>query len=107
MEQIFSLIISLSATIISSMAVFFFKRYFKLREERERVREQLAAEENMLILRSINAIGKLTLANSIALRDGRTNGEMASAMREYEKVDGELYDFLLRANFTSRQSPKA
>lgn len=98
MEQAISLIISLCATIISSMAVFFLKRYFKKREERERAREQLAAEENMLILRSINAIGKLTLANSIALRDGRTNGEMASALREYEKVDRELYNFLLEAS---------
>ena len=98
MEQAISLIISLCATIISSMAVFFLKRYFKKREEREKAREQLAAEENMLILRSINAIGKLTLANSIALRDGRTNGEMASALREYEKVEQELYNFLLEAS---------
>ena len=98
MEQIISVVISLVATIVSGMAVFFLKRYFKRREEREKAREQLAAEENMLILRSINAIGKLTLANSIALRDGRTNGEMASALREYEKVDRELYNFLLEAS---------
>ena len=58
MEQIISMVISLVATIVSGMAVFFLKRYFKRREEREKAREQLAAEENMLILRSINAIGR-------------------------------------------------
>lgn len=98
MEEILSVLISLIATVVSGMAVFFLKRFFRARETREQAREQLAAEETVLILRSINAIGKLTLANSIALRDGKTNGEMTNALQEFEKVEKELYLFLLEAS---------
>ena len=50
------------------------------------------------ILKSVNAIGKLTEANAIAIRDGRTNGELHTALDEYEKVDRELYQYLLEQN---------
>ena len=98
MEYVFSTVLSLVATVISGMAVFFLKRYFKRKETKDRAREELAAKENMLVLKSINAIGKLTLANSIALRDGKTNGDMSRALKEYEAVDKELYDFLLQSS---------
>ncbi len=99
MEIMISSAIGLVATIVSGMAVFFLKRHFVKREEKERERGERMAKENILILKSIHAIGNLTIANSIALRDGKTNGEMASALREYENIERELYDFLLTANF--------
>ena len=50
----------------------------------------------------IEALGKLTVANSIALRDGRTNGEMSSALKEYEQVEKELYASLVSVNVKSK-----
>lgn len=98
MEYMISVTISLLATVISSMAVFFLKHYFKKKEVKDHAREELTVQETILILRSINAVGKLALANCIALRDGKTNGETAAAMKEYETVRRELYDFLLQAS---------
>ena len=36
----------------------------------------------------------MTYADSIAIRDGKTNGEMKEAVEAYKKADKELYDFL-------------
>ena len=44
---------------------------------------------------SIDAVGKLTYADAIAIRDGKTNGEMKSAIEAYKKADEEMYEFLL------------
>lgn len=95
MEYFISLAVSACATVLSGMALYFLKRYFKEKEKKDRAREELLAEETMLVLKSITAVGKLTLANTIALRDGKTNGETARALEEYERVDRELYEFLL------------
>ena len=56
------------------------------------------AKENILILKSIDAVGKLTYANSIAIRDGKTNGEMKRQFPAYSEVTTELYDYLLEQN---------
>ena len=47
------------------------------------------------MIKSITALGDLTVANSIALRDGKTNGEMKKALQDYEEVNKEMLDFLI------------
>lgn len=91
-------IISICASIISGMVLFFLKRYFDRREKEEKERDDIFAKENILILKSIEAIGKLTYADAIAIRDGKTNGEMKEAIEAYKKADQELYEFLLEQN---------
>ena len=91
-------IISICASIISGMVLFFLKRYFDKREKEEKERDDIFAKENILILKSIEAIGKLTYADAIAIRDGKTNGEMKEAIEAYKKADHELYEFLLEQN---------
>lgn len=91
-------IISICASIISGMVLFFLKRYFDRREKEEKQRDDVFAKENILILKSIEAIGKLTYADAIAIRDGKTNGEMKEAIEAYKKADQELYEFLLEQN---------
>lgn len=48
-----------------------------------------------MILKSIDAIGKLTYANAIAIRDGRTNGELKDAIKDYYQVREDLYNFII------------
>ncbi|MBQ7293153.1 MAG: hypothetical protein IJW79_05370 [Clostridia bacterium] len=91
-------IISICASIISGMVLFFLKRYFDRREKEEKERDEVFAKENILIMKSIEAIGKLTYADAIAIRDGKTNGEMKEAIEAYKKADQELYEFLLEQN---------
>lgn len=52
----------------------------------------------MLILKSIDAVGKLTYANAVAIRDGKTNGEMHEAMETYQENKAEMYEYLLEQN---------
>lgn len=96
--QVFTIILSALASVVSGTALFFLQRYFKQKDKKDENRAKTNAKENVLILKSINAVGKLTVANSIALRDGKTNGEMHTALEEYDEVDKEMYEYLLERN---------
>lgn len=93
-----AIVLSLCASIFSGMTLFFMQRFFKKCDEKEKEKEAADKRENILILKSVNAIGKLTEANAIAIRDGRTNGELHAALDDYSKVEKELYDYLLEQN---------
>lgn len=96
--MVVSIIISACASIISGMVLFFLQRYFKKKRKEDEERDKAKARENILILKSINAVGKLTYADAIAIRDGKTNGEMKDAMKTYAEVKEELYEYLLEEN---------
>ena len=93
-----AIVISVCASVVSGATLFFMQRFFHKREEGEKKKEETAKRENILILKSVNVIGKLTMANAIAIRDGRTNGELHAALEDYDKVNRELYDYLLEQN---------
>lgn len=97
MDSVISMSLTSIATVISGVVLFFMKRYLGEHHDIECRRDNAKAKESALILRSLNALGKLTVANSIALRDGKTNGEMASALKEYESVEKELYAYLVES----------
>ncbi len=90
-----AIFISIVASIISGTVLFFLQWYFKKKDKRDEHREVRRCKETSLVLKSIKAVGKLTVANSIALRDGKTNGEMHSALEDYDEVDRELQDYLI------------
>lgn len=96
--DIISIIISIGASVISGMALFFLQRYFKKKEKRETERDKVRRRENVLLMKSLDAVGKLTYANAIAIRDGKTNGEMHEAMESYNESKEEMYDYILEQN---------
>ncbi|NLZ25699.1 MAG: hypothetical protein GX891_04485 [Clostridiales bacterium] len=93
-----AIIISISASLISGGALFLLQRYFKKKDKLDEERDAVLAKENVLILKSINAVGKLTYANALAIRDGKQNGQMLDALKGYEEVNDELYQYLLERN---------
>ena len=90
-----AIIISITGSVVSGMVLYFLQRFFKNKARLDEERDAAKRRENLLILKSIDAVGKLTYADSIAIRDGKTNGEMKEAVAAYKKADKELYDFLL------------
>lgn len=90
-----AIIISIASSIISGMVLFFLQFYFKKKAKKDEERDAAKQRENILILKSIDAIGKLTYADAIAIRDGKTNGEMKAAIEAYKEADKEMYEFLL------------
>ena len=93
-----AIIMSICASIISGMVLFFLQRFFKKKQKVDEERDRAKAKENMLILKSIDAVGKLTYADAVAIRDGKTNGEMKEAMKAYAEVKDDLYEYLLEQN---------
>ena len=93
-----SIIISIFGSVVSGAALFFLSRYFKRRDKKDEIRDKAKARENVLIIKSVNAVGKLTYANALAIRDGKQNGEMHDAMETYAEVNDELYQYLLEQN---------
>ncbi len=96
--ELISIIISIATSIFSGIVLFFIKRYFDNKEKIEIEKEKARQKENVLILKSIDAIGWLTYADSIAIRDGKTNGEMKDAVQSYIAIKSELYDYLIDQN---------
>ena len=97
-DNMIAIIMSICASIISGMVLFFLQRFFKKKQKVDEERDRAKAKENMLILKSIDAVGKLTYADAVAIRDGKTNGEMKEAMKAYAEVKDELYEYLLEQN---------
>lgn len=93
--MIASIVISVCASVISGVVVFLVQRYFKRHEDAEKKRNEAHRKENVLILKSIKVIGELTEANSIAIRDGKTNGELKHALTDYTSLNKELDEFLI------------
>lgn len=96
--QVLTIVLSILESVISGMALFFMQRFFKRKAKKDEERDEMKRKENVLILKSINAVGKLTYADAIAIRDGKTNGEMREAMESYAEVKDELYEYLLEQN---------
>ena len=90
-----SIVLSVVASIVSGMVLFFLQRYFKKKSDQDKEREERNHKKDILIIKSINAIGELTQANSIALRDGKTNGELKRALSVYEQANKDILDFLI------------
>lgn len=96
--EILTIVLSIMASVISGMALYFLQRFFKRKDKKDEKRDAVKAKVNMLIMENIKAVGQLTVANAIALRDGKTNGEMHAALAEYERVEKETYQYLLERN---------
>lgn len=91
-------LIPICTTVIGGMILFYLKAVFRKQQKKEDLRDQAKKEETAMVLETLNAVGKLTVANTIALRDGKSNGEIAAALSEYEHVEKKLYRYLVRCH---------
>ena len=90
MGTVISAVLTAATTVVSGVVLFLVTRFLNRQQSGEERRDAEKAQETALILQSLNALGKLSVANSIALRDGKTNGEMSAALREVEQMESRL-----------------
>lgn len=90
-----AVIISVASSIVSGMVLFFLQHFFKKKQKADEARERRNHQRDVLVIKSINAIGDLTLANAIAIRDGKTNGELKHALKVYDEVNKEMTNFVI------------
>ena len=94
METLFTVLLTSVASVFSGVVLFLIQSHLKKQRKKEEERETEKANQMTLIIRTLNSLGKLTVANSIALRDGHTNGELKEALKEYKEVETDLFDYL-------------
>lgn len=66
----------------------------KQREKENKEHIQARKKENLLTMHMIKAIGKLSYANSIAIKEGKINGVMEDAIKYYNQTNMEMTEFM-------------
>jgi len=95
MHEIIIYILSAVVPAIGGAILYFLKKHFAHLEKCTEDAEERRTQKDLLVLKSLKAIGELTVANAIAVKNGHQNGEMEKAQSDFEQIDKELNDFLL------------
>ncbi len=95
MESMIATVTTSLTTVIGGIILFLCKRFLTAVQQREKRHEEEKRCGDELIIRTLAAIGKLSVATGTALRDGKTNGEMTAALQEYRAVEDEVYRHLV------------
>lgn len=66
----------------------------KQREKENKEHIQARKKENLLTMHMIKAIGKLSYANSMAIKEGKVNGVMEDAIKYYNQTNMEMTEFM-------------
>jgi len=97
MPAVISYILSAIFPLLCGAIVYFIQRHFKQHEKRAEEAEERRTQKDLLVLKSLKAIGELCIANAVATRQGHANGELTAAQKDFEAVDKELNDFILKS----------
>ena len=100
-----SVIISSVCSIISGMVLFLLQHYIKQRHTSDSVKQEEDHKKDILILKSLNALGKLAMSNSTVINSAEKNSDAKNALDEYNKVNGEMVNFLIE-NSTEKRHEK-
>ncbi len=105
MDTALTTMLSIIVTVMSGIILFLMTRFLSQQQSKEEEKEAKKSEESRLILQFLNALGKLSIANCLALRDGKSSVNMSAALNEFEKADKALYDYIVAShvNFTSKK----
>lgn len=89
------MIFSVITSIISGMVLFLMQTYIKTRNSKEQQSEKSEQKKYTLMIKSINALGKLATSNSNVINSAETSNEARDALNEYNKVSNEMMDYLI------------
>ena len=90
-----SMIFSVITSIISGMVLFLMQTYIKNRNSKDEQSEKSEQKKYTLMIKSINALGKLATSNSNVINSAETSAEARDALNEYNKVNNEMLDYLI------------
>lgn len=93
--NVLAIVISVLGSVVSGTALYFLKRYFDKRDRKDEQTETRRHEKDKLLFKSIKSVGDLAAASATALVSGKPNGECHKALADYDKIDKEVYDFLI------------
>lgn len=70
----------------------------KKRESRDEELAEARQRESVLIIQSLTAIGHLSEATAIAIKEQKVNGKMDTALKYYTEAKDEMHTYLLQQN---------
>lgn len=90
-------VVSATYPIASVLAIWYIQHSYakkdKKKEEEIAKRTEARIKENVLIMRMLKAVGKLSFAVAKAAKEGKVNGVMDKALEYYEKANEEITGF--------------
>lgn len=96
--EIIELLESVGSAILTPVILAIIGVYIKKSFDRMEARGNARVNENIVTMRYLQSLGTLTYATGKAVRDGKTNGEMTTALEGFEVRKNELEDFLVQTN---------
>lgn len=95
----------LPSIFVGLVMAFYAKKQSKKDKEVED-RAEARKKESLLLLKMEFAVGKLAYATAIAVRDGKTNGEMADGIDSYNNAVSEYNRFVNETHIEFLQEEK-
>lgn len=89
-------VMAIVPSIIVSLVMLYWGRQQTKRDVKIESRATIRKEESLLCLKVNMATAKMAEATALAVKRGKTNGEMTEALEELESVKKEYYGFLNR-----------
>ena len=93
MTDIWSFVVGLLPSIITSIVLFYWQKSQNKKEERAERHAQERREEARKEIDLLLATAKLSYATAMALKRGQVNGEMENAIKLYNAAEEEFKDF--------------
>ena len=98
-------ILSFASPIASALFIWYIQysctQKDKIKEQNEKKKQEeidkradVRKQESLLSMRMIKAIGKLSFANAVAVKEGKVNGVMEEALVYYKEASEEVSKFL-------------
>ena len=81
-------------SILVAVVLYFFNQVMHSHENAAIERSELRQKETMLLLRLQMANGQLTYAIAMAMKRGKTNGEVEEGIKAYEEARTNFYKFV-------------
>ena len=95
MSEILIAIICTIVSLLGGALLFLLQKHFKKMERYAEDADKRRTTKDVLVLKCLKAISRLTEANSEAIRTGHSNGHVTAAKTELDKVEKELDAFIL------------
>lgn len=90
-------------SLLTAALVAYIGNYMRKRFDAMEKKGETRVQETIIKMKALQAIGQLTYATSIAVKDGKVNGEMASAIETYRDAKIELDDFIIRGHAENKE----
>lgn len=84
--------------LISGLVLLKINKGLNRKDRKDEIQRVATREESILVLTGIQAVGHLSEATAIALRDGKVDGVMSDALDYYHKSRDDTNKYLLRQN---------